>query len=449
MNSLVSETVTVNWRYIAEGGSAIVFSYVGPVHPLFTNKVLRLRKIAVKPATIDVPAPAPRRGDLDDPVIAFQEVAIRRLVPDEFLPHVQVVKVDKAWVQLLAEAAEASRPEARRVEDRVDTDRETAVLADNLIGGSGCAVEIKPKWGFLPCPDLFSPTTRSIKTRTCRFCMHARMKGAAEKDVPSDFCPLDLYSGNESRVRVALRALWDAWVRTEGGINNLRIFANGRVLKPASDSLLAPATEVMPDPSLDTLRTQFCDALLPFLLNTPVLRLLSFRQRTLDPLDIEGLSAFWGRIHSDDESDPPLGFSEAEPTPEEWTRFIDKYLVVCDTCVGVKAEPEPNKAELRYHCLAYLLSATFKDCSLMIRMGNRAGTVSLDGGAGDPVDADQQDPHTRAIAPSEVKLIDLDIKSIKRLAKWEKLDREIATAHAQVEAPRTCVDSLAGIRISP
>lgn len=65
--------------------------------------------------------------------------------------------------------------------------------------------------------------------------MHAHAKGAAEKDVPLEFCPLDLYSGDEQRVRRALRALWTGWVRTDGGINNLRIFADGSVLRPSSD----------------------------------------------------------------------------------------------------------------------------------------------------------------------------------------------------------------------
>lgn len=65
--------------------------------------------------------------------------------------------------------------------------------------------------------------------------MHAHVKGVADKDVPLDFCPLDLYSGDERRVRCALSALWDGWASTDGGINNLRIFAEGRVLKPSSD----------------------------------------------------------------------------------------------------------------------------------------------------------------------------------------------------------------------
>ena len=75
-------------------------------------------------------------------------------------------------------------------------------------------------------------------------------------------------------------------------------------------------------PSLDGLQADFVETLLPVLLKTPVLALLSFRQRTLDSLDIEGLAALWARIHAD--SDP--FFDAAEPTLEEWTHFVDVYL---------------------------------------------------------------------------------------------------------------------------
>lgn len=259
----VSRSSLEDWKYIAEGGSTIVFAYVGLANHLLSNKVLRLRKVKYQTIGSKDDALAPPLNDLDDPVIVFQHMIIRRLVPDGFLPSLEVVNVDKGWVRLLAEAAEAQRPEARRLVDQIDLDRETAVLADNLIGDSGLAVEIKvsvrcltrilfssrypqPKWGFLPRPDHLSPLTRPVKTRTCRFCMHAHAKGAAENDVPLDFCPLDLYSGDEHRVRRALCGLWTGWVRTDGGINNLRIFVDGCVLRPSSDVCISANLAMRP-----------------------------------------------------------------------------------------------------------------------------------------------------------------------------------------------------------
>lgn len=63
-----------------------------------------------------------------------------------------------------------------------------------------------------------------------------------------------------------------------------------------------------------------------------------------------------------------------------------------------------SEEELRYYILAYLMSATFKDCSIIIDM--------------------------RADGEEKVKVIDLDPKSVQRLEKWKKLDSEIALAYA-------------------
>lgn len=72
---------------------------------------------------------------------------------------------------------------------------------------------------------------------------------------------------------------------------------------------------------------------------------------------------------------------------------------------------------MRYRLLAYLLSASFKDCSLILRMRpEQAATITV---------------------------IDLDVKGIDRLAKWAKLDREIVDAYRGVVAPRVCVDGWA------
>ena len=49
------------------------------------------------------------------------------------------------------------------------------------------------------------------------------------------------------------------------------------------------------EPTLSELRDAFSATVLPALLQTPVLQKLSNLQRTLDPLDIEGLCALWSQ----------------------------------------------------------------------------------------------------------------------------------------------------------
>lgn len=47
------------------------------------------------------------------------------------------------------------------------------------------------------------------------------------------YCPLELYSSDPERVKKAFYALWDDWIQSNGTINMLRIFVNGRVLDPS------------------------------------------------------------------------------------------------------------------------------------------------------------------------------------------------------------------------
>ena len=53
----------------------------------------------------------------------------------------------------------------------------------------------------------------------------------AEEGVDA-YCPLDLFSGDEGRVRMALGALWTRWIRGEGKENKLRMFIPWRMLLP-------------------------------------------------------------------------------------------------------------------------------------------------------------------------------------------------------------------------
>jgi len=60
---------------------------------------------------------------------------------------------------------------------------------------------------------------------------HADQKKSPGAHVPF-YCPLELYSPDQERVKKALYALWDDWEQSNGTINMLRIFVNGRVLHP-------------------------------------------------------------------------------------------------------------------------------------------------------------------------------------------------------------------------
>lgn len=160
-------------------------------------------------------------------------------------------------------------------------------------------------------------------------------------------------------------------------------------------------------------------------MNTAVLHALSTLQRTLDALDIEGLSVLWSLAHqsgaaqaaagADNVPTPPLGAGFAEPTLADWQTFLDIYL----TKHTQMDHTHPDAANVRYYCMAYLLSATFKDCSLIIRI---------------PRDA-----------PGSVTVIDTDVKAASRLSKWAKLDREIVEAYKNVPEPAHCVDQRASL----
>jgi inositol-pentakisphosphate 2-kinase len=166
------------------------------------------------------------------------------------------------------------------------------------------------------------------------------------------------------------------------------------------------------------------------LIETPVLRMLSDLQCNLDMLDIEGLSKLWRLAES---SNPlyretfmsqspemssstlpctPIGesspfISSPEPTLSDWADFLDTYLSPTKPKLD---HSNPLPENLRYYLLAYLLSATFKDCSIIVRLDFLRTT--------------------QEIHPGSVTVIDLDLKRISKLKGWEELDMKIAGTYA-------------------
>ncbi|KAG6820971.1 hypothetical protein H0H93_008600 [Arthromyces matolae] len=418
MSVHTADTKPQHWRYVSEGGATIVFSYIGPSNSQFDGTVLRLRKAPVaSQSTTSIDA----ENEPDDPMIVFQKKCMERLIPPEHLPHLESVYVSREWLESLISLHDSERPLDRRAKDQVDLSKTKGVLATDLVGGDWISVEIKPKWGFLPSPTHLSNATRNIKTQTCRFCMHSAMKSNMGETVSLGYCPLDLFSGDKNRVLKAIHDLWDAWIESNGTINNLKIFVHGKRIGPSNASLML-SDDSREGTTSDGLCDVFSDALLPVLLETPVLRILSTLQRSLDSLDIEGLFQLWRLVESEfthkstDKADvvaplpsqtpgSPSLFS-SEPDITDWTQFLD---IFSSTELN---HSHPASEHLRFYLLAYLLSATFKDCSLIVRL-------------------DHLRPHVLSpkVKPEQIMIIDLDPKSMSRLRKWEKLDQEIVQAY--------------------
>lgn len=146
------------------------------------------------------------------------------------------------------------------------------------------------------------------------------------------------------------------------------------------------------------------------LLESPALPELERLQSGLDPYDIEGLSQV-----------EPLGLSAAstisgtQPSLDEWRSWAERIVT--------EPDPEPslatlrtNSASLRRALLSFLLSATFKDCSMIVRMEFH------DPASGAATPAAQE----KRVGPQiTVKLIDLDPKPIHKMPHYLALDGQI------------------------
>lgn len=365
--------------------------------------------------------------------------------------------------------------------------------------------------------------------------------GTLANDTQGGYCPLDLYSRDPTRVAHALRQLWTAWSASAGEANNLRFFLNGKLVKPGqvsppsaawsrspssgtgeNDRLTSTARTWKLQPEAPVLaatlaarsgttssdpREGFVSTLLPILLSSPVLPRLSELQRSLDPLDIEGLADrirletglnLYGDGDGDDNDDdeerpsaasrgagdgPGPAADELEtrlggqPTMQEWSEWIERWLHMTappppfgegqDAVVRAvdddgddsvreqetKPDTRTGTPPLRDLVLAYLLSATFKDCSVFIRIPWPSAPPPPPSPPPALRATPQPSPAAAAAAAGAtavvIKVIDLDPKPIARLPKYARTDRAIvehfrrevvAVADRQgSEPPRPCV----------
>lgn len=291
---------------------------------------------------------------------------------------------------------------------------------------------------------------------------HSRSESHEERGI--SYCPLDLFSGEPARVRKALGALWDAWDASSGSVNNLKIFVKGKIVKPkpavAGQVSLSSAynqpqslthvtqprdfgelAEFLPAGE-EGMKSTFVQVLGRMLDSSPLLAKLSMLMRSLDGLDIEGVEKLWKESKHFPMASltPPIAQDEDEPSLDDWEEFVAEYL---QHGPYVSADPHPTdppkEEDLRYWLTSYLMSATFKDCSVMLRFPS--GMVSDEWTFENP---------ERHVEVPLMTAIDLDPKSMRRLQKWYDMDGEIVREYARAveegRAQGTCVDARVGLK---
>ncbi|GAA5914095.1 hypothetical protein JCM8208_005138 [Rhodotorula glutinis] len=419
----ISSTAPLDWRYTAEGGANLVLSFAGPSSSPFAYHVLRLRKRKLGAMSRGADEAVPSEVEVD-----FGARVVAPLLGPSNVVDMRKVELERPGLEELVRAVREGgcRPSEREQEDEVDLDAPVGVLAEDLVAGEGViAVEIKPKWGFLPPCASLSSDTATIKSSYCRTCMHRYHKSRKvgddldTGDGDEGFCPLDLYSGDLRRTTSAVAQLYRSWEKSDGTFNNLRVFYEGKRISPDElphlhplfDTLARRASPLHADllPNLlDSPASTFCTSLSDALLASPLLRTLAQLQSSLDALDIEGLAALvlaHPATRADlfapaDQAPVEVAKLGAQPTLAEWEALLVRLGPLLEqgreaTAAALREGP-PRDA-----VLAYLLSATLKDCSLIVRVP----TI----GPGDV----------------SVKAIDLDPKPIVRMAKYARMDGEI------------------------
>lgn len=482
LTEVIITTDPSDWRYIAEGSANLTIAYSPPPsrpsRPQLKNKCLRLRKRPISSAPED-PYPhrsgspdqqacpsCPRERRIDSSAssistgtkiegIDFHRRIIGSLMGPHLLLNFEPVKLESAWLSNLVTVIEPTRPNSKRVQESIDAQMQIALMMDNLTSNPAeelaremISVEIKPKWSFLPqAPNLLDSSTAGVKTEFCRTCVFRAVRSIAPEKlgtaadrgthpthplthsdsqrvnhyyVSSDrFCALQLFNVDSIvSLRDALDRLHFEWrhqhdvcswstpacasspLKPSQKHNNFKVFRDGSIL----------------DPSAARIDQQIIDLLAQALERSGVLRRLDHLQKRLDPLDIEGifdiLKNELGNDQLHDFLQVPIALNELDEILPlmsdeiEWKRFKESF----DRLTG------------RTKLIMYMLSMTFKDCSIFVRLPAHEILQDHAPSIIKPIDGLTEEQILELV---DIRLIDLDLKPLLRLSTYFESDRKM------------------------
>ncbi|KAG7592588.1 Inositol-pentakisphosphate 2-kinase [Arabidopsis thaliana x Arabidopsis arenosa] len=419
----------VDWSYRGEGAVNLVLAYTGS-SPTFLGKMMRIQKM---------PKDGNENGDKSENGLTTHEKLIWADIKDLvscknkeieeylFVKHVMRpllgrkhvnpgirLLVAKEFLESVEIIITSQRPSWRADAASVDTYRSSVLLMDDLtlfahghVEDKPClSVEIKPKCGFLPSSS-FIAEENVIKKSITRFQMHQILKlkenGISET---SEYDPLDLFSGSKERILKAIKALYAT------PQNNFRVFLNGSLVFGGLGGGICKTTSkvelafehILKDiiKTDDGLRAdRFIELVAETVYTSGVLDQLLDVQK-LDKYNIEGA------IHV-------------------YYDFIDQPCKVCrelNQYSSMHSIPLDEKVNILKD---FLISATAKDCSVMISF--RSTEVGLSRSSSH---SNLHLESTKQEFEYKVHFIDLDMRPLKKMEVYYELDKKIMNTYLEM-----------------
>ncbi|KAJ3694324.1 hypothetical protein LUZ60_009804 [Juncus effusus] len=418
------------WVYKGEGAANVILSYLGS-SPNFIGKVLRVQKVPKEQKKTETSSAQLSMheqlvwGDVaelfeskskDNLVQNYTKYVMCPLFGTNHIDTGVRVSVSREFLEQIEMRNLDLRPVWRVNASKIDTFTDSALLISdhsvfpgiNPNEGVNIAVEIKPKCGFLPSSEYISESN-IIKKQITRYKMHQALKfHKGEILERSEYDPLDLFSGSKERIYMAIESLFNA------PQNNFRVFLDGSLIYGGMDNNNISYShntnisfeELINTRGLNLDLTSFLNLITEIIHKSGILHQLLNAQK-LDSYDIEGA------IHA----------------------YNDVISQPCPICENIQEKGFLEKFEILHNLPIeerikivrdYLISATAKDCSIMLSFRPKiSGSQNLEKYESVRINSVDQ------VYDYKVFFIDLDMKPLDKMEYYYKLDQKIVNFYKQ------------------
>ncbi|GMH13899.1 hypothetical protein Nepgr_015740 [Nepenthes gracilis] len=433
MELILEERDASDWTYRGEGAANLVLAYAGSA-PAFIGKVIRIQKVPRNGANYEnrdtvlsehecllwkdygtiITSPTKEIAEL-----LYVQCVMTPLLGSDYIDAGVQVPVSKEFLETVERNVLCQRPGWRVNDSKINTCinsvllmSDHSVFPDGTLKGEAClSIEIKPKCGFLPS-SRFIAEENAVKKNVTRFKMHQALKLHQHQisDL-SDYDPLDLFSGSRDRVHTAIKALFAT------PQNNLRVFLNGSLVYGGVGGGTNSSSFVNGEAFEDFIKCfigadggshtrSFVHLVAETVFRLDVLNKLLEVQK-LDHIDIEGaIHAYYNVISQ------PCVVCRSFGEEKQLCRYSSLHSISLNESVKIVKD--------------YLISATAKDCSLMISFRPREDGDLESSCRSIYLESTNQRFEFKAF------FIDLDLKPMKKMEYYYELDQQIVKCYTEM-----------------